>query len=164
MAAKDFEFDLDEKMEELAQCVDKEDYKKYKDIIDQCDIDTIASSFWRELFSGGDYEEIRFWMNYSRRQLSIHDIFLINDVDLFKEAMSKENISFDDVHAVIEYLLDDQIYSDNDEELKLVNIKIQMIISDPRITEEQKESIRQVIKDSDAIAQKVATKNNTKKK
>jgi hypothetical protein len=53
-----------------------EDVEKYKALVDNSDLIT-EDDYWRELFYESPREEVMFWVNYIRRDFTIHDFWII---------------------------------------------------------------------------------------
>ena len=84
----------------------------------------VESDFWRECFYESEDKFIPIIVEAKARynQLSIHDVQLIQNMNLFKQALNRSDIEMDDYEAVLECLEED--LPDTSEKINLIKQKV----------------------------------------
>jgi hypothetical protein len=95
-------------LENLRKAVEKNDFVKYRKLIDSNTkiLNGIDNDFWCETFSGNSRDEILFWIDYPERQLNICDLCFIKPEfeDLFYIGLKRQDLSVDGADQFVDEL------------------------------------------------------------
>lgn len=98
-------------LQQLSNYLLEKNFVKYGEVVTKnlSALNNFEADFWRELFFESEYDEISFWIGYPLRELTIHDIVLINTnyEDLYQRGLSRvltKGINKDELVSIMEYL------------------------------------------------------------